>query len=69
MNAQELRDIIAVQLRTLNNADIKDKNIGKKVDLAKQVFNGAGKLIALSVYVLEAQKLGTKGDILGLPEK
>lgn len=69
MSAFELRDIIATQLRALNDADINDKYIAKKIDLAKQIFNGAGKMIALSAYVTEAQRVGAKGEILALPEK
>lgn len=67
MSAIELRDIMAKQLRDLNASEMTDRNIAKKIDLAKQIFNGAGKMIALSAYVTEAQRLGMNGDILALP--
>ena len=68
MSAIELRDIMANQLRSLDKSDITDKLIGRKIDLAKQIFNGAGKMIALAAYTTEANRMGLKSDILLLPE-
>lgn len=68
MTAIELRDIIANQLRTLNVMEVSDKHAQRKVETAKQVFNGAGKMIALAAYVDEAHRIGAKGDVLALPD-
>ncbi len=68
MSAIELRDIMAKELRELSETKMDDKNIGKKIDKAKQIFNGAGKMIALAAYTIEANKIGDNGTILSLPE-
>lgn len=68
MTAYELRDIMAKQLRSLNELDVNDKNAARKIDTAKQIFNGGGKIIALAAYVTEAHRVGTSGEILALPE-
>lgn len=67
MSATELRDIMAKQLRELDQSNVLDRNIGKKIDIAKQVFNGAGKMIALAAYTAEANKMGTNSEILSFP--
>ena len=68
MTAKELSEILSSELRNLSSMEDGDKNAGRKIDKAKQIFNGAGKLIALSSYVTEAKRLGQDGNLLGLPE-
>lgn len=67
MSANELGQILTTELRTLSEMPDTDRNAARKIDKAKQVFNGAGKLIALSAYVTEARRLGQPG-IMSLPE-
>lgn len=69
MEARELHEIMTSQLRELHNVNINDKNIARKIDLAKQIFNGAGKMIALSAYVSEANRTGNNGLLNEAPTK
>lgn len=68
MTATELSEILTSELRSLSSMSETDKNAARKIDKAKQIFNGAGKLIALSSYVTEAKRIGGGGNILALPE-
>lgn len=69
MTAKELSQIMSNELRMLHEIDITDKFIAKKIDKAKQIFNGGGKLIALATLSIEAVRLGVQTDILDLTSK
>jgi hypothetical protein len=58
LEAPELMDIIANQLRKLSSLELTDKNLGKAIAQSKEIGNLAGKAIALSHYELEKKRIG-----------
>lgn len=69
MSAAELSQILSSELRTLHKMEENDKNAARKIDKAKQIFNGAGKLIALASYITEARRIGAGSSLLELPKE
>lgn len=61
LEAPELMDIIAFQLRKLSGMELTDRNIGKCIAQSKEIGNLAGKAIALSHYELEKRRIGVPG--------
>lgn len=64
LEAGELMDMIAKQLRMLDVLDVNDKSAMKNIAKSKEVFNGAGKAIKLSAFVYQQHGLATGGKLL-----
>ena len=58
LDAPELMEIIANQLRKLAGMELTDRNIGKCIAQSKEIGNLSGKAIALSHYELERRRIG-----------
>lgn len=69
MTANKLGDIVAKQLFILDSLDLNESGVKHKIDRARQVFNGAGKMISLSNYVLTAKLVSEEGYGVGIRNK
>lgn len=68
LEACELMDIIANQLRKLSSMELADRNIGKCIAQSKEIGNLAGKAIALSHYELEKRRIAAPTGTLLIEE-
>lgn len=67
LNANDLMDIMSRQMKALDELDLNNKNALKEVSRAKEIFNGAGKIIKLAEFAKLQNQSGAKGNLL-LPE-
>jgi hypothetical protein len=64
LEAKELMQIMTEQMRSLSSLDLNNKNSLKEISRAKEIFNGAGKIIKLADFARSAQQSGLNGKLL-----
>lgn len=67
LEAKELMDIMSKQMRSLDTLDLNHKNSLKEISRAKEIFNGAGKIIKLADFARTSHGSGLSGKLL--PER